>query len=133
VRPLVPTLLVLPREVRRASDEQQARASAKRKPQNSVSGEASRFTCPSMRRRDQGPIALQPAKSSVTPPDQSRSFAGRRHQGPVRDPVASRHADRPARHLQPPAKDLPEPRPATAPNLTNPALPEPSEAAHVAV
>jgi hypothetical protein len=37
-------------------------------PALSVSGEASRFTCPSMRRRDRAPIALQPANSSVTPP-----------------------------------------------------------------
>jgi hypothetical protein len=60
----VPTLLVLPCEVRSASNKQQVHASAKGQHCNPATHQ---FTCRSIRAARSGAIALQPAHTSLTP------------------------------------------------------------------
>jgi hypothetical protein len=68
VRPFVPTLLVLPREVRRASDKQHVWAPAKGKHWDSRYP-AKHGGSPAIDKAARsGAIALQPARSIVTPP-----------------------------------------------------------------
>ena len=67
MRPLVSALLVLPREVRPASDKQHVQASAKGKTRQSRYTARHRSSPAIDKAGDQGLIALEPAKSSVTP------------------------------------------------------------------